>query len=413
MPTYLAKVRRSDGATEEQLLTVPSESKLPEFLARVDGFVIECRQHQSRTIGEPRTVVRPTHPAAGTQSSRTRDLVAFTWYLHTMMHAGVPLIRGLQVVQGQLGDPQWSRVLNGVIGTLEKGESFADSLQRFPRFFPKHYVHLIDVGEVSGNLDKVLEDLARYGEKQMETRSQIRGALAYPTVLVTACTAVTIFLISFVLPRIAKVFVQLKMELPWVTNALLTLGTTLRAYLPALAIGGAVAAVAGLCALRVRASRRVFDRFLLTCPVIGPLYTKLVLARFCQTLALLQSSGVSLLVSLELARTGLRNIPLEEFMQGVEANLKEGAPLGKELARSPHVPPMVSTMVSVGEESGSLGDMLGNVARFYDRDVERTIRVLPKILEPLIIVLMTVVVGLIAASIFIPLAEIPRGFGPR
>ncbi len=413
MPTYMAKIRKPTGETADQLVSVPSDSQLGEFLARIDGCVLAVTPFQARGADDSRRVTTASAQTDTRSRSRLSDLVLFTWHLHTLLQAGVPLVRALHVVQGEMEQAAWSKVLGRVIAQLEKGESFADSLRKFPRFFPDQFTHLIDVGEVSGNLDKVLHELATHGEKQLETRSQIGSALAYPLVLIGACGGVVLFLVSFVLPRIAGVFANMKMELPWITRTLLAIGEGMRSRLwLGVFIAGALAA--GFVMLtRVPATRRWLDRALITLPGAGMLARKVILARFCRTLALLQRSGVSLLVSLSLARHGLRNMPLEEFFERVERQVSDGAPLGKELARSPYIPTMVSTMVTVGEESGQLSQMFGHVARFYERDVERTVRLLPKILEPLIIVVMTAVVGVIAASIFIPLARLPQGFIPH
>lgn len=414
MPTYVTKIRKPTGETEEQLLTVPQESQLDEYLSRLDGFVIDCNPYQTQT-----TTVRTSRSMSlaverGRDSSlrsRSADLVLFSRYLYTLVHSGVPLARALEIVRGQVEGPAWERVIKSVIASLEKGNSFADSLRRFPRFFPAHFSHLVDVGEMSGNLDRVLEQLADHGERQMENASRLKGVLAYPAILVLACGAATIFMLIKVLPRISKMFGNLGLELPWITKALLKASELLTTGLPYL--GGAIAVlVAGvIAAASTESGRRLFGLMMLHAPLIGPLYRKLVFGRFCQTLALLQTSGVSLLVGMQLARDGVRNPTISEFFAEVEKNLQEGAALGEELARCPYVPQMVSSMITVGEETGNLSDMLNNVSRFYDREIQQTIRTLPKVLEPAVIVLMTAVVGTIAASVFLPLASMTKGLG--
>lgn len=429
MPTYVTRIRKDSGETVEQLLSVPEE-ELTTALARLDGFVLACEPYEpgrdaGRTAqptvsrsrpGAPATESRPgAGPAARAGDRRVRsrpaDLVSFTWYLYTLVHAGVPLARALQIVRGQLEDPAWQRVLGSLLTSLEKGETLADSLGRFPRFFPTHFVHLIEVGELAGNLDQVLLELATYYEKQMENRARMRGALAYPALLIGACTVVVFFLVAFVLPRIARMFVNMNIEMPWITSMLLDLSDFLRATLPLWAGLLLTLPIALGLARRSPAGRRFLARLALGLPLFGLVYRKFVMARFCQTLALLQRSGVSILVGLDLARQGLGNVVLMDFLRGVEQNLREGAALGEELARSPYVPPMVSSMIAVGEESGRLTEMLSNVARFYERDIDQLVKTLPKMIEPTIIVLMTGIVGLLAASIFIPLSQLTQGVG--
>lgn len=415
MPTYVTKVRKDTGETVEQMLTVPQESQLGEYLARVDGFVLDCTLHQTQvheaTLRDP-NARRPESRGKSSQlRSRPSDLVSFSWYLYTMVHAGVPLARALDIVRAQMEPPEWKTVISDLISSLEKGESFADSMKRFPKFFPSHFVHLVEVGEIAGNLDRVLEELAVYYEKQMENKSRVKGALAYPVLLICACVVVIFFLVTFVLPRIAKMFTNMDVQLPWITEFLLTVSHFLRGNLPWIGAGVVAVGAALIFAKSTPTGRRTADWLALNTPVIGGLYRKFLLARFCQTLALLQRSGVSLLVSLNLARAGLANIVLEDFMNQVEKNLREGSPLGEELARSPYVPDMVSSMISVGEETGQLSSMLDNVSRFYDREIDQIVRTLPKIIEPTIIIMMTGVVGLLAASIFVPLSKLAKGFG--
>ena len=412
MPTYLTKIRKPTGETEEHLLTVPQDGRLEDYLSRLQGLVIDCEPYES----SPAVVARPETPAvdAGREirwRSHATDLLVFTSYLQTLVHAGVPLARSLEIVRNQMTAERWPIVIRELIASLQKGNSFADSLRRFPRFFPTYYVHLVDVGEVSGNLGLVLEKLATYGERQLENRGRLIGVMIYPALLVSACGGAVLFLIVFVLPRLARMFENLDLPLPALTRGLLSIGVGLREH-GLLVLAVAVATVGGLVAAsRTPRGQRVLARLLLTMPLFGKFYRKVLLSRFCQTLSLLQSSGVSLLVSLNLARTGIGNPELEEFFADVERNLQEGAPLGEQMARSPHVPEMVSSMVSVGEETGRLSEMLQNVSRFYERDIELNIRSIPKILEPAVIVFMTIVVGTIAASVFLPLATLTRGLG--
>lgn len=413
MPTYVTRIRKDSGETVEQLISVPAEDQLSQALSRVDGFVMSWAPYSAPSSPAPATTApgatrRSTSPDARLRS-RPSEIVTFSWYLYTLLHAGVPLARGLHVLRSQLPTPQWHHVLGTLIHSLESGETFADSLQRFPRFFPSHFAHLVEVGELAGNLDTVLLELATTFEKQLENRARLRGALAYPCFLLGACGLVVVFLIAFVLPRIARMFTNMSVEMPWITRFLLALSDALRTYYPAVLVLSAAALIGVVAAHRLPGGRRVLAHGILRAPLLGPFMQRVLLARFCQTLALLQRSGVSLLVSLALARQGLGNVVLEEFMLEVERNLREGAPLGVELARSPFVPEMVSSMVSVGEETGRLPEMLSNVTRFYERDMDHLVRTLPKVIEPAIIVVMTGVVGMLAASIFIPLAQLTQG----
>lgn len=416
MPTYVTKIRNEDGSTREKVLSVPDASQLSQYLSRLDGFVVECQPYEEPISSEAApTLVGPSAKVRSPQAARyrlsPRDLVLFSWYLHTLLNAGVSLVKALQIVTNQLEEPTWKIVLPEVIASLERGESLADAFSRYPGCFPHHYLHLVEVGEVSGQLDPVLRELAIHGEKQLETRSKIRGALTYPAVLFFACSSVLTFLVAFVIPRIAKMFDNAKVELPIFTKVLVHGGQLLRDnifwFLGALV----VAALGVVIASRTPPGQLARSWIALHVPLFGKLYQKFVLAGYCRTLSLLHHSGVSLLVSLDLARQGVRNLLIRDFLGGVEKNLEEGAELGIELARCPYIPEMVSSMITVGEETGRLNDMLEKVTHFYERDIDQTVTLLPKLLEPIVIVTMTAVVGLIATSVFVPLSQLTSGIG--
>ncbi|MEM7233360.1 MAG: type II secretion system F family protein [Planctomycetota bacterium] len=410
MPTYVTKVRYQDGTTGEQLLTVPSEAQLNDYLAKVDGFVVDYERYVEDDPA-PKTVSVEDRRAPSKARVPYKELVSFSWYLYTLVEAGVPLLKALQVVAGQMESETWKSVLDQVTDDLQRGESLGESLRRFPRCFPKHYVHLVEVGEISGQLDRVLEQLALHGEKQIDTRGRIRSALAYPAFLLFSCVGVIGFLMVFVLPKVSKMFTRASLELPTVTRIAMGASTFMKENIILLMLG-AVAGVTAIVVTRTRpAMQNFWSRVALNMPCLGMLYQKYIMANYCRTLALLNQAGVSILVSLEVARNGLNNTVLRDFFVTVEANLQEGESLGAELSKSAYVPEMVSSMIGVGEETGRLSDMLQNVTRFYERDIDQTIQILPKIVEPLVIVMMTGVVALIATSVFLPLSKLTAGIG--
>ncbi|MEM7166055.1 MAG: type II secretion system F family protein [Planctomycetota bacterium] len=416
MPTYRTKIRKDTGETVEQLIAVPHADQLGEHLTQIDGLVVGCSEYDTSSdqlTVQTRASIELAQPKGKQPKLRSKptEIVTFSWYLFTLVSAGVPLARGLSIVRTQLESPDWEKAIGRVIGSLERGDAFADAMRKIPGFFPSHFIHLVEVGEIAGNLDQVLQELATYYEKQLESKSRVKSALAYPAMLIGACTLVIFFLVAFVLPRIAKMFVNMQIELPWITSALMTLSDFLRSNLLLIFAGLVATATAFFVARKTPGGTRFLHKTYLRLPVFGLLYRKFLMARFCQTLSLLQKSGVSLLVSLNLARAGLENVILEDFFVEVERNLQEGASLGEEMARSPYVPEMVSSMISVGEETGQLTEMLINVSRFYERDIDQTVRTLPKLIEPTVIVAMTGIVGLLAASVFVPLSKLTKGIG--
>ena len=337
---------------------------------------------------------------------RRRDLAVFCWQMSAMQNAGIPLLRSLEIVRRQTKGEKLKAIVGVVMGDLEKGESLSEALGKHPRVFDPLFLSMIEAGEVGGVMDEMLQRLAEYMERQLETRSRIRGAVAYPAFLLGACTAVVIFMLTFVIPRLSGVFEDTGVQMPAVTVALLTLGEFMKGNF--LLIAGA--GIGGLVALgayvHTQAGRLAYDGFRLRVPLLGDLIQKVVIARFSRTLAVLSESGVSLLVSLRIVRDVVGNAVFYRVVQGLECSVKEGESIGQTLSRNPMVPEMMVQMVTVGEETGNLNEMLRKIATFYDKEVDNSIQALTKMLEPMLIVIMTLVVGFMAAAIFVPLAKI-------
>jgi type IV pilus assembly protein PilC len=272
--------------------------------------------------------------------------------------------------------------------------------------FPAFFVNMVEVGEVGGVLDEMLEKVAEYYETQVERRSRILSAISYPLVLLAGCIGILFFLVLFLMPRLFKLFDNMGAEMPAATAALLGIATFFRTY--------SIAVVAGLVGLvvalklytRTPSGRYVRDRLLLGLPIVGPVVTRIVLSRFSHSLAIMVNSGVPLLSALKVVREVAGNAVLERTVDQVIETVNEGGQLQDELKRHAYIPDMVTNMVAVGEETGALGTMLEKVSAFYDREVNTAIKNLTKVVEPVLLVFMAGVVGFIAVSILDPITDL-------
>jgi general secretion pathway protein F len=334
------------------------------------------------------------------------ELALVSRQLSTLLGAGVPVVEALAAIGEQSDRPVVSQVLSHVRDQVTQGTPLADALAEYPTVFPELYVGMVRAGEAAGALDLVLERLATYTEAQTRLTAKMRNALAYPVLMTVVSTGIVAFLLGFVVPRVTRIFADQKQTLPFLTRLLLGISETVASswWLIALALAGLVAWL--LAARRRPAWRLWFDRKLLTLPVIGPIVTRIAVARFARTLATLLGNGIPLLSALEVASGVAGNRALAQAIEDARTAIREGQSIAAPLKQSGLVPPLVTHMIAVGERSGELEAMLGKVADGYEQEVESTLGTLTAILEPITIVVMGGIVLFIVLAILLPIFEI-------
>jgi general secretion pathway protein F len=326
--------------------------------------------------------------------------------LSTLIGAGVPIVEALAAVGEQSDRPVVTQVLSHVRDQVTQGTALADALAEYPAIFPELYIGMVRAGEAAGALDVVLDRLATYTEAQTRLTSKMRNALAYPVLMTVVSTGIVTFLLGFVVPRVTRIFADQKQALPFLTRVLLGISNAIASswWLIALALAGLVAWF--IAARRRPAWRLWFDHKLLTLPVIGPIVTRIAIARFARTLATLLGNGIPLLSALEVASGVAGNRALAEAIDHARTAIREGQSIAAPLRQSGLVPPLVTHMIAVGERSGELEAMLGKVADGYEQEVESTLGTLTAVLEPITIVVMGGIVLFIVLAILLPIFEI-------
>lgn len=334
------------------------------------------------------------------------ELALVSRQLSTLLAAGVPVVEALAALGEQSDRPVTTQVLSHVRDRVTQGTPLADAFADFPTIFPELYVGMVRAGEAAGALDLVLDRLATYTEAQTRLTAKMRNALAYPVLMTVVSTGIVAFLLGFVVPRVTRIFADQKQTLPFLTRLLLGISTAIATYwwlLALLLLGG----VAWLLAARRRPAWRLWaDRKLLTMPVVGPIVTRIAIARFARTLATLLGNGIPLLSALEVASGVAGNRALAQAIDDARAAIREGQSVAAPLRQSGLVPPLVTHMIAVGERSGELEAMLGKVADGYEQEVESTLGTLTAILEPITIVVMGSIVLFIVLAILLPIFEI-------
>lgn len=338
----------------------------------------------------------------------TRDLVVFTRQLSTMIDAGLPLVRSLEVIREQQPNAAFKVIIGKVKEDVEGGSSFADALEKHPKAFDTLFANLARAGEAAGVLDVVLQRLASYLEKMDGIKRRIKGAMIYPAVVISVAVIVLAVIMIFVVPTFAELFKDLGTTLPSLTLVIVNISTWLKSNIIYLLIA-IVLMVIGITSLYSKSlkARRLMDGFLLKLWLVGNLLLKTVIARFCRTLATLTSGGLPILDGLEITAKSSGNIVVEEAIMDARKKVSEGQLLAEPLATRPKIfPPMVVQMISVGEQTGNLDDMLDKIADFYEDEVDVAVAAMLSALEPAMIFFLGCTVGIIVVAMYLPMFKL-------
>jgi type IV pilus assembly protein PilC len=338
----------------------------------------------------------------------TRDLVVFTRQLSTMIDAGLPLVRGLDILAAQNPNKKFKDIITKVKEDVEAGSAFAEALGKHPKVFSNLYVQLIRAAETGGVLDVVLQRLSTYLEKMDSIKRKIKGALVYPAIVIGVAVMVLAVVIIFVVPVFAEMFKDMGTTLPKLTQIVVDTSSFIRHNILFILITlGAIVFLIGLLYRRSYKVRRLFDAFLLRMWLIGPLILKTVIARFCRTLATLTSGGIAILDGLDITARASGNIVTEEAILDAKKAVSEGQTIAEPLSTRPKLfPPMVVQMIAVGEQTGALDDMLNKIADFYEEEVDIAVAALLSALEPLMITFLGATVGIIVVSMYLPMFKL-------
>lgn len=345
---------------------------------------------------------------------KLKDLVIFTRELSTMVSAGVPLPRGLETLHSQMENKYFQQVIASVNHDVESGAPLADAMAKFPRVFSDVYVNMVRAGEAGGILDDILKRLAGQVEKDSSIRKKIRSAMAYPVVIMCVTVIAFFGIMLFIIPKIGKIFKDLggpNAQLPVYTRAMLSISNFMVHNFIFILVGMAALIFGFRHYIHTENGRFKWHGLLLRMPIVGNIVTKIAIARFSRTFSSLMGAGVSVLDALEVTGRAVGNKVIQKELVAVAAEVKNGQPLGKQLLNAKFFPPIVGQMMSVGEETGKIDEVLVKVADFYEEEVDAVIDGLASIIEPVMIIVLGSVVGLIAASVMGPIASLSKNIG--
>jgi type IV pilus assembly protein PilC len=386
--------------------------------------------------------VRPVLIKTGKANSKTKslfgpkkkvkigDLVIFTRQLSTMISAGVPLARSLAALQGDSNNPYMREVLGSVTKDIEGGQPLGDAFAKYPNVFSDVYVNMVRAGEEGGILDEILKRLALQVELDASIRKKIKSAMMYPMVILSVTVIAFFGIMLFIVPKLGGILTSLggpHAKLPVYTQVLLNFSNfcskpTLLQHLPIpvinkipnlvlILIVGVIAGIYILRYIQTPGGKFKFHALLLRIPIVKTIILKIAIARFSRTFASLMGSGVSVLDALDVTGAAIGNKVIEAELKAAAKEVQNGKQLSEPLSRSPHFPPIVAQMLMVGEETGQIDTVLVKIADFYEEEVTVLIDGLAAIIEPIMIIFLGAGVGLIAASVMGPIANLSKNIG--
>jgi general secretion pathway protein F len=333
------------------------------------------------------------------------DVAVMTRQLATLVRAGIPLVESLSSLTETVQNEILMRVITRVRESVNEGIPFSRSLAEYPKVFPTLYVNMVAAGEASGTLEAVLERLADFMEGQSRLKGKVLAALAYPVLMMVIGSVLVGVLMIAVVPKVTSIFENLGRALPWYTNLLIFVSSTVANWWWLILTIISLSVVLFRRWVASPGGRMKWDSFLLRVPIFGSLNLLIAVARFSRTLSTLLNSGVQLLTAMEIGRNVLGNARLQKVVDGVIEAIREGESIADPLKRSRAFPPMMTNMIAVGERTGQLEEMLDNVSRAYESEVDTRVVALTSLLEPVMIVLLGGVVGFIAMAILMPLIQ--------
>ncbi len=336
------------------------------------------------------------------------DIVYLTSQLAVMVDTGITISTALDGILSQEKNPTLRRVLADLRTSVEGGDAFSAALAKYPKLFDKTYISLVRASEATGKLGPMLDRIAGYLRKEVDTRGKVRAAVAYPAVMLVVAISVTIFLLTYVLPKFAPLFNRRGIQLPGSTVFMMNLSEAMINYWP-LWVAGAVAMVAGFFfGKRTDEGKRLWDWCKINVPLGGPMLRKVIISRSIRTLGTMLASGVPVLDALRMCADVAGNYFYERLWLHVLDQVTSGKQIWESLANNPLFPPMLVQMISTGESTGKLDIVLERVSGYYDQEVESSIKTVTSMLEPIMITVMGGVVGGIAMSLLLPIFSLSR-----
>ncbi|MDD5497742.1 MAG: type II secretion system F family protein [Atribacterota bacterium] len=394
MATFSYRARDNSGQIYTGTIEGDSREAVIDRLREMKYFIISVEKKSSGLLSQEVTFLK---------SIKIRDLAIFYRQFATMVSAGLTLVNCLEILSKQTENKLLAKKIEDIKKRVEQGSTLADAFASHPETFSKLYINMIKAGEVGGVLDDILNRMATLTEKEYELRQKVKSAMTYPGFVIGAAVVMAIFMLTFILPQFVGVFQQFGGELPFLTRILVALTEIFNRYWYIFLAVVVLLVFLFISYNRTKQGHKRIDHLKLKVPVFGNLILKTCINRFTRTLGTLIRSGVPIIQSLKISAESVGNDVIAEAVMQAADRIKEGQSISTPLEESKVFPPMVTQMILVGEESGELETMLLNVAQFYDQEVDRAVEQLTSVIEPILMAVVAVGVGVMVIAMYLPI----------
>ncbi len=405
MPAYRYQVRSSSGQTVVGVLESDTAGNAAATLRAQGNHILALTLIQG---GFDRSGLMQKLKEINSGKPTLKNVLDFTTQLAVMVRAGIGIRAALEGIAEQTENIRFRKIIIGLKTDVESGKQFSEALQRHPKLFNPLYINMVRASEMSGSFGKMLDRIAAYTAQQIETKKMVIGAMIYPGMIATMAIGVTVFLLTFVLPKFAKVFEGKEEILPWTTKFLMALSDWMVKYGLYTLPGFVVFGVGLFFFLRTELGSWWFDKMKLGTPIFRRMFRSLYISRSLQTMGELINAGVPMLDTLAITGDISGNQLYKRMWRGVFTSVKQGKKIATTLYQSKLMPHAVIQMIGAGEESGKLGEVLDEVATFYSKQLRESIKAVTSMIEPIMIILMGSIVGFIAMAIILPIFKMSQ-----
>jgi type IV pilus assembly protein PilC len=394
MAKYDCEVKDSKGEILKTQLEAPNMQELAARLSDKGFYLVKATE-----------VKKSAGKSLFGGGVKAKEMMVFTTQLSTLVGAAIPLVEAVGIMADQTTNPYFKGVLEAIGRDLQSGVSFSVAIRKHPKVFDRIYCNMCEAGEAGGMLDQVLQRLAAFAESDAEIRGKIKGALMMPVIQLVLAVLGVIFLLVKIFPNFAVMFKKMKTDLPKITEMMMFASDALIDHYM-LCIAGAlgIGAIVFL-ALKTKPGQHLVALFSLKAPILGELTQKIAVSRFARTFCSLLGAGVPIMQALQITASVMGNPIMEKMIADMAIGVQQGNTLASTLVKVDVFPPMVKKMIEVGENSGNLDVMLSKAADFYDRDVKEALDGLTAAITPILTVVMGIIIGTIALSVFMPLFQ--------
>ena len=414
MNSYAYEAVNASGASSAGVIEVDSQSEAVRRIREMGLFPVRVAERQHSRFKRALASTRARRQSQGGSVQlweprvKSAAIAVLTRQLATLVEAGLPMLKGLKILEQQEGNRRLKRILAEVATSIEGGSQLSEALAHHPKIFNRLYVNMVRAGEVGGALELTLRRLAEFMEKAQRIKGKVKSAMFYPAAVLAVAAAILGVMLVFVIPRFKEVFAGLTngAPLPPFTSLVLSLSDFAKNHFLLAALLLITMAISFVFTLRTTVGRLAFDHFKLKMPILGPVFRKASISRFARTLGTLLSSGVPVLQALTIVRETSGNVVIGNVVANVHDCVKEGENITTPLRASNVFPPMTVGMVDIGEQTGALPDMLLKIADGFDEDVDNAVSAMTSVLEPIMIVILAVVVGSLVIAMFLPILAI-------